>query len=148
MNVIRTDTETQAYCDLCNHNVDAVVHVIGKLYACGMCLDECHRALLPVDENGLGPEGVCLQCATTSATDHISDCVFRPGAKRGVQQFSSQHETFVEETRKLEPEVGYEPPLTIPCPRCDGVLAYTGCNHSSTHAFITCQGACKKAYLV
>ena len=189
MDVIRTDTDVQAYCNLCEQNVDAVVRVAGELLACAACLDEHCRALIPkahlssisgrtagllakkafnlakagsigelqvltdetdgpgghilgawlnvavewdnidqmradravevvqaryreeallqllreclpaqecysslkrldawvnkqplVDENGLGPEGVCLQCATASATDHASDCAFRPDA--------------------------------------------------------------------
>lgn len=181
MNVIRTDEDIQAYCNLCEKDVDAVVRVGVGLLACAACLDERCRALFPaaqemsisdrtagllvekasklakagrlgelqsltdetdgpggyifgawlsvalawddldaerarvrhreealiqllreclpaqecrsslkrldvwvnkqplVDENGLGPDGVCLQCATASATDHAADCVFRPG---------------------------------------------------------------------
>lgn len=45
-----------------------------------------------VDDNGLGPDGVCLQCATASGTDHVQTCAFRPGADKTYFLTTTQRE--------------------------------------------------------
>lgn len=53
-----------------------------------------------VDDNGLGPDGVCLQCAAASATDHATTCVFRLEATKVVSSIRAQQG--VDRVRELE----------------------------------------------
>ena len=60
----------------------------------------------------------------------------------------TKFERFVKESQRREESVPFENPLEIPCPRCDGALAYTGQNTKGTLAFLDCQGSCGHAYTV
>lgn len=57
-------------------------------------------------------------------------------------------ERFLFLAREPENPTPFDRPLNIPCPRCDGALAYTSNNMMGTLAFIECQGSCRHAFTV
>ena len=58
------------------------------------------------------------------------------------------HDEFTKAARVPDEDIGLDPPLHIPCARCDGELRFTGFNTQRTIAFLDCQGKCKHSYAV